>query len=113
MADVAETVKKIIPTGLVVVYTGSLSTGSNYQFLNDGRILIHVKNGGGSTDVVTVISQKTVGGLAVADQAVSILAGAEAMIGPFNSDIYNDANGKVNFGHSFITTVTQAAFHLG
>ena len=113
MADVAETVKKIIPAGLVVTYTGSLNTGSNYQFLNDGRIFIHVKNGGGSSDTVTVISQKTVGGLAVADRVVVVANGAEGMIGPFPPDIYNDANGMVNFGHSFITTVTQAAFHLG
>jgi len=113
MADVAEAVKKIVPAGLTGTYTGSLSVSNVYQFLNDARIFIHVKNGGVSPDTVTIVSQKTVGGLAVADQTVAIAAGAEAMIGPFNPDIYNDANGKVNFSHSFITTVTQAAFHLG
>ncbi len=112
MANVAEAIKTILKAGLTPTYTGSLSTGSNYQFLNDGRTYIHIINGGGSPDTVTVVSQAIEDGLAVADLAVVVPAGEERVLGPFNTRIYNDASGLLNFGHSFITSVTQGVYRL-
>ncbi len=113
MADVSQAVIAIVKTGGAdPTYTGSLSTGNVYQFTNDGKTFIHVKNGGGSPDVVTIVSQNSEDGLAVADRTVSVTAGEERMIGPLLPHVYNDGDGLVNFSHSFITTVTQAVFSL-
>ena len=112
MPDVAVAVQQILPTGLVEVPTGSLSVSDTYESENDGGTFIHILNGGGSPDTVTIISNKTVGGLAVADQAVVVAAGTEQLIGPFPPDIYNNSDGQIQWTHSFITTVTHAALHL-
>ncbi len=112
MADVAVAVQRILPTGLEEVPTGSLSVSDTYESENDGGTFIHILNGGGSDDTVTVITNKTVGGLAVADQTIVVTAGEERLIGPFPPDIYNNADGQIQWTHSFITTVTHAALHL-
>lgn len=112
MADVSESVQRIDKDGLTPSYTGSLSAANTYQFYNDGRVFLHVKNGGGSPDTVTITAQKSVDGLDVPDRTVSVPAGEERMIGPFDRSVFNDANGLVNVTHSFITSVTQAVFKL-
>lgn len=113
MADVAVAVEKIIPAGIDPAHTGSLSASNNYQLINDGRMFLYVTNGGGSPCVVTIVSQKTDAGLALADRTVSVTNGEDRMIGPFPPQIYNDANGKINVTLSFITSVTLAALYLG
>ncbi len=113
MADTAQAVIAIVKTGGAdPTYTGSLSASNNYQFANDGKTFIHVKNGGGSPDTVTIVSQNSEDGLAVADRTVVVPAGEERMIGPLLPHVYNDGDGLVNFTHSFITSVTQAVFSL-
>ncbi len=112
MADVAQAVIPIVKAGVEPVYTGSLSTSDVYQFVNDGKTFLHVKNGGGSPDVVTIVSEQISDGLALADRTVNVPAGEERMIGPLVPAVYNDGAGLVNVSHSFITTVTQAVFSL-
>lgn len=112
MADVAEAVKQIIKTGLEPTYTGSLATDNVYQFRNDGRMYLHVINGGSSPDTVTIAAQPSVDGLDVPDRTVSVPAGEERLIGPLLPDVYNDSDGLVNVSHSFITSVTQGVFRL-
>lgn len=113
MADVAVSLQAVVPAGLAETLTGSLSVANTYQTPNDGRVFIEVANGGGSPDTVTIITNKTIGGLAVADRTVLVAAGATKLIGPFPPDIYNDADGLLNWTHSFITSVTHRALHLG
>ena len=112
MADIDLTVQQIIPTGLVVVHTGSLSIANTYKLRNDGRSFIRVVNGGGSPCNVTIATPRTVGGLAVADQSASVAAGTEENIGPFPPSIYNDSIGDVDITFDFITTVTVAALRV-
>ncbi len=112
MADVSLALQAIIKTGLTPVQTGTLSVSDNYQIRNDGRTFLHVVNGGGSADVVTIVSQSVDDGLAVADRTVSVPAGEERMIGPFLKRVYNDASGLINVTHSFITSVTHGAFRI-
>lgn len=112
MADTAEAVQAIVKAGVQPTYTGSLSLSNNYQFPNDGKTFIHVKNGGGSDDTVTIVSQNTEDGLAVADRTIVVTAGEERVIGPLLKHVYNDGDGLVNFTHSFITSVTQGVFSL-
>ena len=112
MADTAEAVQQVVATGLEATQTGSLDTANTYQSPNDGAVILHIINAGGSDDTVTIVANKTIGGLAVADQTVVVTAGEERFIGPFPPDIYNNSDGEVEWTHSFITTVTQSALHI-
>lgn len=107
MADTAEAVQNIVKSGLEPAYTGSLATDNTYQTPNDGKTFLHIVNGGGSSDTVTVL------GLDASDNvAVAVPAGEERMIGPFEPAKYNTGAELIEYTHSFITSVTQAALHL-
>ena len=113
MADITVTVLDILKAGSAdPTYVGSLSVSNNYQAQNNGRTFIHVKNGGGSPDTVTIVTQTTVDGNAIADRAVVVPAGEEKFIGPFPPHLYNNADGEVEWSHSFITSVTHLAINL-
>jgi hypothetical protein len=70
-----------------------LHASDGAMFSNDGNTRLWVKNSGAGTHVVTIVTTKSVGGLAVADAAFSILAGDYAVLGPFPPDIYNQKSG--------------------
>lgn len=82
------------------------------EFANDGKTFLEVANGSGSSITVTIATQMTVDGKAVADDAISVGAGVTKQIGPFPPHIYNDANGKVQVTYSAVTTVTVGATRL-
>ncbi len=114
MSDVTKVVQKIVKAGLIdPTHTGSLATDNVYQMLNNGRMFIYVTNGGGSETIVTIVSQGTEDGLAIADRTVTVAAGENAMIGPFPPHIYNNSVGEIEVSFSFITSVTLAALNLG
>lgn len=75
---------------------------------NDGKTWLHVKNGGGSTDTVTITAQVKCSQGFLHNATVAVPTVSDAMIGPFPA-YFNDANGNVQIAHSFITTVTSAA----
>jgi len=97
-------------TGVDLSY---VAVASQDQFLNDGKTVIMVKNGGGSADVVTISGQKTCshGDAHNISKSVAMTSG-HTMLGPFPKDIYNDANGYVKVNHSFTTSVTIAVVSL-
>lgn len=103
------TVQNIVATGITPTYA---AVAASDKFANDGRTYLHVKNGGGSPSTVTIVTQYTAGGLALADQAVSVTNAQERVIGPFPTDLYNDANGDVTVTYSPTTSVTAGAFKL-
>lgn len=112
MANVTVAPQNIVPAGLTVIHTGSLSTSNNYKIRNDGRMFIRIVNGSGGSVVVTIVTQKQVGGNAVVDRAVTVLTVTEQNIGPFPPSIYNDSNGDIDVSFDVITSVTIAALHL-
>lgn len=73
------------------------------------NVMIHVKNGGGSPDTVTLVNATTVDGVALANggKQVSVPAGAERMIS-LPAIYQNASTGLVTVTHSFITSVTCA-----
>ncbi len=113
MADIDLTVQKILPTGIVVTHLGSLSISNNYLARNDGRMFLRVVNGSGGPVVCTIVSRNQVGGLAIADQAVTVAAGTEQNIGPFPPSIYNNTDGDIDASFDDITSTTIAALQLG
>ena len=104
------TVQNIVRTGLEATYASASAGGD--QFLNPtGDIILHVVNG--LTDcVVTVVTQETVDGLAVADQTVTVTANEERIMGPYPPDYYNDSSGYVQITYDDESNVTIAALKV-
>ena len=113
MADIDITIQPIVVGGLTVTHLGSLSASNNYKVRNDGKVFVRIVNGGGGTSICTIATPGSIGGNAVADRAVSVLAGTEQNIGPFPPAIYNDSNGDIDVTFDVITSVTIAGLHLG
>jgi hypothetical protein len=101
----------IVYTGLIPTYAAAASGGD--QFLNDGRTFIQLKNTNAGNRTVTIVTQATAAGRAIADDAVVIpLTVGDKMIGPFPTGIYNDANGYVQLTYDAVTDVTIGVFKL-
>jgi len=108
MADLS--IQTIARAGITPAYVAAAGGGD--AFANSGKELIHIKNGG-STMTLTIVTQATQDGLAVADRAVVVTGGEERVIGPFPASIYNDGTGKVQLTYSAVTTVTIGIFNPG
>lgn len=94
-------------TGTVATYSAASASDT---FVPDDRTFLHVKNGGGSSDTVTVVTPGTAaGGLAIADAVSAVANATEEFIGPFPAQHYADpATGLATVTHSFTTSVTVA-----
>lgn len=103
-------VQDIVLTGLAPSYAAASATGDD--FVNDGRTFLHVKNGGTVSIDVTVDSVVPCNQGFNHDVIVSIAAGAEKMVGPFDVERFNDSDRKVKVTYSDVTSVTVAALHL-
>ena len=104
------TVQEITRSAITPIY--GAAAGGGDQFANDGRTYIHIKNGGASPITLTIATQMTVDGKAVADDAITVTNGQERIVGPFPPGIYNDANNMVQLTYSGVTSVTVGAFRL-
>jgi hypothetical protein len=79
---------------------------------NNGQEFLAVVNGSGASVTVTAAITKQTDGITPAGKAIVVPAGATALFGPFPPTQYNDANGKVAFTYSAVTTVTVQALQL-
>ncbi len=72
------------------------------EFVNNGGelLLLEHTNGAGADMTLTIVTQQTVDGEAVADKTITIGKGTIQLLGPFPTGIYNDANGKVQLTYS-------------
>jgi hypothetical protein len=102
--------QNVVLTGLLPVYTAADATGNN--FLNDGMVFLHVKNGDVASKTVTLTTPNLVEGIAIADPTVVIPAGEDRMIGPFPTGPFNDSSGKANVTYSAVTSVTVALVRM-
>lgn len=103
------TVQQSSLAGLTPTYAAAAAGGDSFP--NDGKVVLHVKNVNAAARTVTVTSQKTsTPGLAPANNAVVVpLTVGDKIIGPFDQNIWNDANGSVQITYSAVTDVTIAA----
>ncbi len=107
----ALTMQDVVRAGIAPTYAAADVAGDN--FVNDGRIMIHLKNTNAAVRNVTVITQMVVDGKAVADDLIAIPATTgDKMIGPFPPTIYNDVNGKVQLTYDAVTNLTIAVIRL-
>lgn len=84
------------------------------EFSNEGYTFVELRNGHGSASrTITFVTQSTVDGQAVADRTVTVAAGARALVGPFPTGTYNNANDRVAMTYSDSgADITVGAFRL-
>lgn len=104
------TVQDVTAAGIIPSYAAA-STGGD-TFANNGRVMLHVKNGGASSITVTIVSAKTCNFGFQHDLTVTIDAGSEKMIGPFAPERFNNDSGLVAVNYSAVTSVTVAALEV-
>jgi hypothetical protein len=90
------------------------AAGGGDTFVNDGRVLLYVKNGDASPITVTIITPLSLrGGIAVDDPETTVPATDEEVIGPFDPTIFNAVDGSgVEANYSAVTSVTVAVIRL-
>lgn len=95
------------------VDVGAVAAGAGGdEFANTGEEFLYVKNADASGKVVTIVTQQTIDGQAVADRTVSVAASEEKFIGPFQTSVYNDTDGLVQVTYDDVTSVTVRAVKL-
>jgi hypothetical protein len=100
VARTAITPTPIVRTGVAQLPTPGAADG--HSFVNDGKTICRIANGGASARSVTFITQQEVSGLAVADQVVSIPAGAVRIFGTFSPSVFNVPPGDPDAGKMYI-----------
>lgn len=93
---------------------GAAASAGGDSFLNDGKTLFMVMNGGGSpiTITETLPSTAVVDGQLPASRTVTVAAGERTLIGPFPTAIYSDTLGYMNIAYSGVTSVTVKAIQI-
>ena len=98
-------------TGLNAAFAAAAGGGD--EFANTGLQFVAIKNTDAASRTVTFVTQTTVDGLAVADLAVVVAAGATFYVGPFKPTYYNDSGGKLQLTYSAVTNLSVAILELG
>jgi len=109
MARDVPAVQPFVTDGLAANYTAV--SANNDQVANNGRRLVHVKNGGGSSLTVTLNIGGAINGHSPTGVAITITAGADKFIGPFPAN-YNQSDGNVYLDYSATASVTRAVLEL-
>ncbi len=82
------TPQQISIAGVAPVFTAASAGGDTVPAMERGFIV--VRNGSGSSITATVVTPGTVSGLAIADIAVAVAAGADRYIGPLPLALVGD-----------------------
>lgn len=101
------TVQKTSDVGIQLAF---VAVAGSDIFVNDGKTIVLVNNADVSVNNVTIITTKTIAGLAVANRPVVVAAGEIESIGPFPPSLYGD---PVTINYSNTTTNTAVAVSSG
>ena len=99
----ALTIQTVVRAGLEATYVQAEAGGDT--FVNTGKEIIQIRNGGGSDVTLTVGTPRTEDGLALADRTVNIPAGKERFLGAFQTAIYGTT---VSLAYSGVGSLTLA-----
>jgi len=87
-----------------------------FEFLNDGKTVLHIRNDGTSGSVTLTIDCPNpcdYGDTTLHDKTVAIPQGDDFIIGPFPTHIWNEPQtGKVNIAASHFDNVSAKAFKI-
>jgi hypothetical protein len=99
--------------GLTATFTTPLSLSDTYVVQNNGKVVLHFRKSGAGPCTVTVVTNKTVGGLAVADYTPSVPGSTgDVYFGPYEPDLVNNANGQLAFTVSEVTGLSVQALQM-
>ena len=88
--------------------------GTGHKVRNDGSVLFYVHNTAANTPTMTFLASGTYKGeaLTVANETITTVANGEYIAGPFDPEIFNDADGyiRVYYGGSNETELKFVAF---
>lgn len=91
----------------------AMVTADNYIVRNNGRVLLYFVKTGAGVATITVVTPKTISGLAVAEQTFTVPATTGLVwAGPFNPDVFNDASGDIDVSTSEETGITIEAIQV-
>lgn len=111
MARTTVTIQTLVNSGITPSYNAATVTDGD-AFTNDGNTFIHVLNAG-AEKTLTIQTPVTVGGIAVAEVTVTIPATTGTkLIGPFETTIFNQSDGRVYLDWSAVTGVTFAVVKM-
>lgn len=100
----------VLGTSLTPSFASAAAGGDTAD--NSGNMFLYVRNGGGSPITVTVDSLVNCNQGSDHDDATTVPAGSEEMIGPFPTGRFNDSSGEIGITYSDVTSVTIAAINL-
>ena len=109
MAASALTVSSVARAGINCTDLDAAANADGNYFTNTGFEFLYALNGDGSATTITLVNQLTIDGATVTAKTVSVPAGKAMLIGPFPTEIYNDANGRMNLTYSSVTSLTVLA----
>lgn len=93
--------------------TGLVASSRTYKARNDGKLFLLFAKTGAGTCTVTITTPGTVGGIAIADQTVTVDAiNGDRVIGPLPTRIFNDSNGDIQFTLSDTVGLSMTAIKL-
>lgn len=104
------TVQTLAKTGTQL--TENACAGAGDEFANDGKTILWFKNSNASTRTLTLVTQATTDGLAVADRTITLLGTDDTQVADLDRQVYNDANGRVQMTYSTEVGLTVAVFKL-
>lgn len=91
----------------------AMATADNYICRNNGRVLLHFIKEGANAATITIVTPKTLGGLALAEQTFVVQAtGGVEFAGPFSPEVYNDPSGDLDISTSEDTDITVQAIQM-
>lgn len=104
----ALTIQQLAQAGLNVTFAAASAGGDT--FVNNGRVLLIVKNGGGVSVNVTIDSVKPCDQGFDHDIVVAVPAGQERKIGFFEESRFGS---QVSVSYSAVASITVAAVRVG
>ena len=108
MAELSVQVSDI--DGLEASYVAAAAGGDTFK--NDGKTVLHVKNGSGGDITLTFTPPGTVAGVAIENPTCLVTAGEERFCGPFEPSVFNNSSGLLAVGYSGVTSLTIAAIRV-
>lgn len=98
--------KSLADQGIVLTYQAAAAGGDTFS--NSGREKLRIHNGSASPITITIVGQKKCNQGFLHNALNTLAAGAEVLLGPFDSFRFNDPAGKVHVTYSAAALVTVA-----
>lgn len=112
MARVQIPVTAVTKAGVAQQSQTNGDTSNGHYFTNDETTWLQIVSSDAGSQTVTIITSKIVDGYALADQTITVAAGATMYAGPFTSGTFNQASSQVYVDVSVSTTIKFRAWTL-